>query len=133
MGLFNFGKKNTQEENRQPGNPTTMIFFRLLAVGYVLWIWKDLIKAYIEGGADAPSLTMVIVTGVIFVGTGAWILITSFRQYKRMKAEYDAYNDDVAEQYRLEEEAKARAEEEYEEVAEDYEEYAEEEYEETEE
>ena len=133
MGLFNFGKKNNTQENSQPRNPSTMIFFRVLAVGYVLWILKDLIKAYIEGGPDAPSLILIIITSVVFVGAGAWILIASFRDYKRMKAEFDAYNEQVAEQYRLEEEAKARAQEDYEEATEDYEEVIEEEPEETEE
>ena len=133
MGLFNFGKNKDKQENTPPRNPSTMIFFRLLAVGYVLWIWKDLVKALIEGGPEAPSLTMVIISGVVFIGAGVWIVITSLRDYKRMKAEFDAYNDQVAEEYRLEEEAKARAEEDYEEVEEDYEAYEEETEEEMEE
>ena len=134
MGLFNFGKKKeTQEENRQPGNPMTMILFRVLAVGYVAWMYKDIVKAYIEGAADAPSLTMVIVVGLVFFVGCAWIIWESVKQYKRMKVEQDAYNERVAEEYRLEEEAKARAQEDYEEVEEDYEEETEEESEETEE
>ena len=132
MGLFNFGKKNSQE-NQAPSNPTTMLLFRVIGVGYVLWLWKDLVKLYLAGGADAPSLKMVIITGVFFWGIGIWLLIVSFRFYKKMKAEYDAYNDRVAEEYRLEEEAKEKANEDYEEVEEDYEEYFEEETEEVEE
>lgn len=133
MGLFNFGKKIDTQENSQPRNPSTMIFFRLLAVGYVLWIVKDLIKAYIEGGPDAPSLVVIIVSTIVFVAASVWIVVFSIRQYKGMKAEFDAYNEQVAEQYRLEEEAKARAQEDYEEATEDYEEVIEEELEETEE
>lgn len=133
MGLFNFGKKKeTQEENRQPGNPTTMILFRLLAVGYVLWMYKDIVKAYIEGAADAPSLTMVIVVGLVFGLGCVWILWESVKQYKRMKIAQQEYNERVAEEYRLEEEAAARAKavaEEYEEEYEEYEEYDEEEIE----
>ena len=126
MGLFNFGKKNDAQENPQPSNPKTALMFRLFGVGYVLWMWKDLVKLYIEGGPDAPSLNMVVISGVAFWGIGIWLIIMSFRFYKKMKAEYDAYNDRVAEEYRLEEEAKARANE-------DYEAYDEEEYEEYEE
>ena len=117
MGLFNFGKKKeTQEENRQPGNPTTMMFFRLLAIGYALWMYKDFVKAYLEGAEGAPSLTAVIIAGAVFAALCGWILWESIRQYKRMKIELDEYNERVAEEYRLEEEAKAKAEEEYEEV-----------------
>ena len=47
MGLFNFGKKNqeVQEDSapQNPGNPSTMVMFRALAIGYVLWILKDLV------------------------------------------------------------------------------------------
>lgn len=88
MGLF---KKNTQEEApRRPINPTNMVLIRLLAVGYVLWLLKDLVVMYIEGGEDAPSLLMLIVTAVVFLGGSGWILWTTFKQYKQIKAQQEA-------------------------------------------
>ncbi len=125
MGLFNFKKKNEEAEETQaaPRNPNTMIMIRILAVGYIMWMYKDMIQMYIEGGADAPSLTMLLITGVIFIGGSIWIGITTWKQYKTMKAEMDEYNEMVAEQYRLEEEAAAaETQEDYEEVNEEPEE-----------
>ena len=119
MALFNFGKKKQEETEEQgpknPGNPTTMVMFRLLAIGYVIWILKDLVQAYIAGGPEAPSLALLL--GAIGVlGTGCVVLgIMSYQQWKRMKAAQKEYNEELARQYaeqeRLEEEQKALAEE----------------------
>ena len=110
MSLSDLFKKKPQEENRAPGNPTTMIFFRILAVGYVAWIMKDLVVAYKAGGADAPSLKMLIITFVAFGAGIAFIVISSIRHWKQMKADYDAYNEQVAADYAAEEAAKLAAE-----------------------
>ena len=118
MGLFNFGKKKeeTEEQGPQnPGNPTTMILFRVLAIGYVIWILKDLVQAYIAGGEEAPSLPMLL-GAIAVLGAGCVIVgVMSYQQWKRMKEEQKAYNEEVARQYaeeeRLEAEKKALAEE----------------------
>ena len=135
MGLFNFGKKNRQEEEVQeqkaPGNPTTMILFRALAVGYVLWMLKDVIKAYIAGGPEAPSTLLVVVATVVLGAGCIWIGFASYRQWKEMKKARWEYNEEmarqVAEEERLEAERKALEEE----FPEDGEYYEEEEVEET--
>lgn len=135
MGLFNFGKKNPQEEEVQeqkaPGNPTTMILFRALAVGYVLWMLKDVIKAYIAGGPEAPSTLLVVVATVVLGAGCIWIGFASYRQWKEMKKALWEYNEEmarqVAEEERLEAERKALEEE----FPEDGEYYEEEEVEET--
>ena len=119
MGLFNFGKKNPQEEEVQeqkaPGNPTTMILFRALAVGYVLWMLKDVIKAYIAGGPEAPSTLLVVVATVVLGAGCIWIGFASYRQWKEMKKALWEYNEEmarqVAEEERLEAERKALEEE----------------------
>ena len=117
MALFNFGKKKQDEVDDQmpqnPGNPSTMIMFRVLAIGYVLWILKDLVQAYIAGGEEAPSLPLL---------------------WKQMKEAQKIYNEEIArmaaEEERLEAEKKA-LEEEFPDDGEYYEE-SEEETEETE-
>ena len=128
MGLFNFGKKKDKEaekETQQPGNPTTMMLFRALAIGYVLWMLKGLIEAYVKGGEDAPTLMMLVGAIVLLGGGCVFIGIMSYRQWKRMKAEVAAYNEEMArqveEEERLEAERKA-LEEEYPEDGEYYEE-----------
>ena len=133
MGLFNFKKKEqeeaVEETPRQPGNPGAMVTVRVLAAGYLLWMLKDIIKMYIEGGPEAPSIWLVIGASVLFVGGAALILWMSYKQYKRMKAEQYAYNEAMAEQVRLEEEAAAAAKA-AEEAQEEYEEAEDEETEE---
>lgn len=113
MSLSDLFKKKPKEEEtpRAPGNPTTMIFFRILAVGYVIWILKDLVVAYMAGGEDAPSLGMLITTIVVFGAGIAFIVVSSIKQWKTMKADFDAYNDQVAAEYAEEEASREEAEE----------------------
>lgn len=85
MGLFN-SKKNKEETPRAPANPNSFLVIRLLAVGYLLWMVKDLFELYIAGGEDAPSLWLLILTTVLFVAGSAWIAVTSWKQYKQMQA-----------------------------------------------
>ena len=119
MGLFNFGKKNPKEEDVQeqkaPGNPTTMILFRVLAIGYVVWMLKDVVKAYFAGGPDAPSGIFVLCSCLVLGAGCVWIAIVSIKQWKQMKEAERIYNEEVARQYaeeeRLEAERKALEEE----------------------
>jgi len=110
MALFNFKKKEEQEVEEQPQrqtNPGMMLMVRLVAVGYILWTLKDLIAAYMKGGEDAPSLTLVICAAVVFIGGCAWIAVASWKQYKRLQEEQAAAAEEAA---RLEAEEKARLE-----------------------
>ena len=105
MGFFN--KKNT-EENTTPRNPSNVVAFRLLAVGYVGYMCIQMIKLYTEGGPDAPSLPLLI-GGVALLGGGALFLaVLTYKEYKRSKVAYDAYMAEL----RAEAEAKRAAEEE---------------------
>lgn len=123
MGLFGKKKQEGVEEEapQRRVNPTNMIMIRLLAVGYILWILKDLVVMYIEGAEGAPELWMLILTIVLFVGGCAWILWMSFKQYKQMKAQQEAEAAALAE-----EEAALEAAKEAEAQAEDWEEEPEE-------
>lgn len=129
MGLFNFGKKKPVEDEaqtpQQPGNPTTMILFRVLAIGYVLWILKDLVQAYLAGGEEAPSLGLLLGAIVVLGGGCVVIGILSYQHWKRMKEEERQYKEEMArqaeEEARLEAE-KAALEEEYPDDGEYYEE-----------
>ena len=100
---------------KNPGNPSTMIMFRVLAIGYVLWILKDLVKAYIAGGEEAPSLPLLI-GAILVLGAGCVVVgIMSYKQWKQMKEAQKIYNEEIArmaaEEERLEAEKKALEEE----------------------
>lgn len=105
MGLFT--KDKASEEKQTPRNPSNVIMFRLLAVGYVAYLCINMVKLYMEGGPDAPSLTTLII-GLVVLGGGVIFLgIVSYKEWKRSKEEYDAYMAEL----RAEAEAKRAAEE----------------------
>lgn len=105
MGLFN---KRSESENPTPRNPNNLIMFRVLAIGYVIYLCVSMVKLYLAGGADAPSLPMLVL-GIALLGGGATFLgILSYKEWKRNKEEYDGYMADL----RAEAEAKRAAEEE---------------------
>ena len=112
MGFFN-KKQDAAESNQPPRNPSNTVAFRLLAVGYVTYLCINIVKLYMEGGPDAPSLTGLIL-GVAFLGGGAaFLAVLTYREWKVGKPAYDAYMAEL----RAEAEARRAAEEE-----EDYEE-----------
>ena len=118
MALFK--KNNPEQENDQPPrNPNNAVMFRLLAVGYVIYLCIQMIQIYLEGGPEAPSLTMLIISvSILAIGAGVLGFI-SYNEWKRNKAKYDAYMAEVkaeAKAAREAEEAEAarlQAEDEY--------------------
>ena len=105
MGFFN--KKQSTDEKQPPRNPSNVIAFRVLAIGYVGYMCINIIKLYTAGGPDAPSLTALLLS-IIFLGGGALFMgFITYKEWKRNKAEYDAYMAEL----RAEAEAKRAAEE----------------------
>lgn len=111
MGLFK--KASASEAEKQvPRNPNNTVAFRVLAIGYILYMCFNIVKLYMEGGPEAPSLTALIL-GVGLLGGGAiFLAIISYKEWKRGKESYDAYMAELraeAEAKRAAEEAKAAA------------------------
>lgn len=105
MGFFN--KKETNEQNSTPRNPSNLVAFRLLAIGYVSYLCVNMVKLYIEGGPEAPSLTTLILGLAVLGGGVIFLALLSFREWKKNKVEYDKYMAEL----RAEAEAKRAAEE----------------------
>ena len=106
MGLFNKAPAS-EGEKQVPRNPNNTVAFRVLAIGYILYMCVNIVKLYMEGGPEAPTLTALIL-GVGLLGGGALFLaIISYREWKRGKEAYDAYMAEL----RAEAEAKRAAEE----------------------
>ena len=119
MGLF---RKNEDEQEKRPVNPTNMVLIRLLAVGYLMYCLYQMANAYFTGSEDAPQLWLLLLATVVFVAGAVWVVIVTYRQFKRLKEEQQAQWE---EEDRLVEEADQleEAEEDFEEVsAEDFEE-----------
>jgi len=106
MGFFS-KPQNNEQQSQPPRNPNNTVAFRVLAIGYVLYMCVNIIKLYIAGGPDAPSLTALIL-GVAFLGGGAaFMAVISYREWKRNKTAYDEYMAEL----RAEAEARRAAEE----------------------
>lgn len=105
MGFFS--KKNENEEKSTPRNPSNLAMFRILAIGYVSYLCVNMVKLYLAGGPDAPTLTTLILGLVVLGGGAIFMALVSYREWKRSKAEYDAYMAEL----RAEAEAKRAAEE----------------------
>lgn len=87
--------KSAEENDQPPRNPNSAAAFRALAVGYVLYLCFQMIQIYLQGGPEAPSLLMLVLSvGFLFIGAIVLSIIT-YREWKRNKARYDAYTAQV--------------------------------------
>ena len=105
MGLFS--KKPETNSDQPPRNPNNTVAFRLLAIGYISYLCINIIKLYMAGGPDAPSLTALVLGIVVLGGGAAFLAVLTYKEWKQGKAAYDAYMAEL----RVEAEAKRAAEE----------------------
>lgn len=84
MGLF---RKEDTDMSSRPKNPDAYFGFKLLASGYLLYLTWDIIKMYLAGGEDQPSVPLLIFS-VLFLGGGAiFIAVSSFKMWRKYKQE----------------------------------------------
>lgn len=84
MGLF---QKNQEAQSSRPKNPDNYFMFKLLAAGYLLYLLWDIIKMYMAGGADQPSVLLMVCSFAVLGGGAVYIGVTSFLQWRRFKKE----------------------------------------------
>ena len=107
MGLFSKKNESAEDVKQTPRNPNNTATFRVIAIGYIAYMCFNMVKLYLEGGPEAPSLTALIV-GVALLGGGCvFLAVLSYKEWKVGKAKYDAYMAEL----RAEAEAKRAAEE----------------------
>lgn len=116
MGFFSKNKES-EDVKATPRNPSNVVAFRVLAIGYICYMIFNMVKLYTEGGPDAPSLPLLL-GGSALLGAGViFLAVITYREWKHNKAAYDQYMAEL----RAEAEAK-RAAEEAAEAEDDYEE-----------
>ena len=71
---------------RGGNSPQTGFGLRLMAAGIVLYWYYELVVLYVRGGPDAPSLTAVILAGILMVGGAIFVGITAWQIYKKEQA-----------------------------------------------
>lgn len=94
MGLF----KKQEEQEERPVNPNYMVTIRALAVGYLLYLVYDMVRMYLAGGEDAPSLGLLLFSVVLLGGGAVWTGVTTYKQWKRMKQEQENAAEQIPEE-----------------------------------
>ena len=92
--------KKPQEQKtdfRKTNDANRVLIFRLIAMGAVLYWLFGIVKAYIAGGPEAPSLTLLIIAIVVMGGGAALVGVLTYQNWKRAKAEAVMSEEEVAE------------------------------------
>ena len=93
----------TRTDFRKTNEATRAATFRLIAVGVVLYWLFGIVKAYLQGGPEAPSLGLLIVAIVIMGGGSAVIGLLTWKNWKKAKAEAVMTEEEIAEMEALRE------------------------------
>lgn len=76
-------QKNERRDFRRERSARTVLNFRLLAILLILYYLYDTVSGYLAGGPEAPSLTLLILTVVLFGGGAVLLSVQSWKEYKR--------------------------------------------------
>lgn len=93
----------TRTDFRKTNDATRVATFRLIAIGVVLYWLFGIVKAYVQGGPEAPSLGLLIVAIVIMGGGSAAIGFLTWKNWKKAKAEAVMTEEEIAEMEALRE------------------------------
>jgi len=87
----------TKTDFRKTNDANRQVMFRLIAIGVVLYWLFGIVKAYIQGGPEAPSLTLLIVAIVVMGGGSAFIGWLTWKNWKKAKEEAVMSEEEIAE------------------------------------
>lgn len=74
--------ENQQPQVKSPGGMLVMTAIVIGCVGYLFW---EILSRYLEGGETAPSLTTVIIGGVIMAAGSVYIAACAIRIFLQAK------------------------------------------------
>ncbi|MBP3634249.1 MAG: hypothetical protein J6J43_06725 [Oscillospiraceae bacterium] len=64
-------------------NNTKIPVFRLIAVVYLAYLLIDLVVKYLKGGAEAPSLGLLLLSVLVLGGGTVFVAILTWRDWKK--------------------------------------------------
>ena len=64
-------------------NPGAMITLHMLIIAYVIYLFYTILRDYLAGGENAPSLTVVILGGILLLGGAVLVACLSVRLYRQ--------------------------------------------------
>lgn len=76
-------------------NPQGALTFRIIAIGFVLYMLGEMLVAYFKGGADAPSLTMVLIGAVVLGGGAVFVGLLTWKAWKAETKKKDEENEET--------------------------------------
>ena len=78
--------QNQREDFRRVNAAGRTLGIRIVAAGFALYMLYEIVMGYIQGGPEAPSLTLLILAILLLGGGAAAVLILGYRGWKRDKA-----------------------------------------------
>lgn len=81
--------KELKEIIRRGNNGSRVLMLRLVALAFVLYMLINVIVAYFQGGADAPSIVEVLVGIVVLGGGSIAVGLVSYLTYMNEKKAAD--------------------------------------------
>ena len=79
------GEGTMDKEQPRVKNPTGMLTMHGLVIAIVVYMFWQILKNYLAGGPDAPSLALVIGAGVVLLGGCVVIGYMAIRLYRQSK------------------------------------------------
>ena len=84
------------EDFRRAGNASRALIFHLMGAGLVLYWLYQIIRDFVKGGPEAPSVGLLIVAILILGGGSIAVALLSYRNYKMDKAAAEMTEEEVA-------------------------------------
>lgn len=95
--------QETRTDFRKTNDANRAVMFRLVAIGVVLYWLFGIVKAYIQGGPEAPSLTLLLVAIVVMGGGAALVGWLTWKTWKQAKENAVMTEEEIAEMEALRE------------------------------
>ena len=87
---------NNQKNGNSPLD--TALMLRLAVAGYLIYLLVKVIRGYAAGGADAPSL-LVLLLAILVLGGGAVVIaLISYFAWKKNKAAGEMLPEEIPEE-----------------------------------
>lgn len=74
---------NNQKTSNSPLD--TALLLRLAVAGYLVYLLIKVIRGYVSGGADAPSLLVLLIAILVLGGGAVVIALISYLSWKKTK------------------------------------------------
>ncbi len=87
----------TRRDFRKTNDASRVVTFRIIAIAVVLYWLFGIVKAYFQGGPEAPSLTLLIIAVVVMGGGSAAIGFLTYKGWKKAKDEAIMSEEEIAE------------------------------------